>query len=367
MPLSTNAPFNEFGQSMIMRDIEQLYLLQQNAGTGNAGDGQTQAAAEPMTQETAGGPTGGGVTTADLAAVEAQIPSLPLSIANGGTAARTAATARTNLGLGTDATGTNLSALTNAATARGNLALGTMAVVNSPVPIANGGTAAASILAAISNLSLRFGTRTIYTSGSGSHVAPYTGLGLFIAIGGGGGGSNGVPYSGSSLGFVATSSGGSPTQQLFLYQWASSGGAGAIVVAVVAMIAGENIAYSVGAGGSVNGSGGDSTVSLPSSGSQEGCDISAGGGRVLFGGNPGVSITSSGGTARTPSVQMAIGPQGRDAGYMAWVSDPAIGVTSSASYSLFGQTSKGRGGNGRTTSGANESAGTAGLVIICTA
>lgn len=29
-PISTNAPFNEFGQSMILRDVEQLYLLRQS-------------------------------------------------------------------------------------------------------------------------------------------------------------------------------------------------------------------------------------------------------------------------------------------------------------------------------------------------
>lgn len=42
MPISTNAPFNEFGQSQILRDIEQLYLALNAVGTGSAGDGQTQ-------------------------------------------------------------------------------------------------------------------------------------------------------------------------------------------------------------------------------------------------------------------------------------------------------------------------------------
>ena len=38
-PLSTNAPFTGFGQTMILRDIEQLYLLigNQNGDMGNAG------------------------------------------------------------------------------------------------------------------------------------------------------------------------------------------------------------------------------------------------------------------------------------------------------------------------------------------
>lgn len=51
MPLSTNAPFNEFGQSMVLRDIEQLYLLLNGAGTGSAGDGQTQDQAGAVNQE----------------------------------------------------------------------------------------------------------------------------------------------------------------------------------------------------------------------------------------------------------------------------------------------------------------------------
>lgn len=50
MPLSSNAPFSEFGQSMILRDIEQLYLTLNGAGTGSAGDGQTQDQDAAVTQ-----------------------------------------------------------------------------------------------------------------------------------------------------------------------------------------------------------------------------------------------------------------------------------------------------------------------------
>lgn len=42
MPISTNAPFNEFGFSMVQRDLEQLYLALSAAGSGGPGDGQTQ-------------------------------------------------------------------------------------------------------------------------------------------------------------------------------------------------------------------------------------------------------------------------------------------------------------------------------------
>ena len=51
MPLSTNAPFNEFGQSQILRDIEQLYLALNTAGSGGAGDGQTQDQSAATSQE----------------------------------------------------------------------------------------------------------------------------------------------------------------------------------------------------------------------------------------------------------------------------------------------------------------------------
>jgi hypothetical protein len=67
MPISTNAPFNEFGQSQILRDIEQLYLALNAAGTGSAGDGQTQdqSAANSGNTSPAGQPSvsGGGVAS----------------------------------------------------------------------------------------------------------------------------------------------------------------------------------------------------------------------------------------------------------------------------------------------------------------
>lgn len=72
--------------------------------------------------------TWGTKVNADLDTLDGLFQAGPaLKLANGGTGAITAAGARTNLGLGSDATGSNLSALSNAATARTNLgvAIGT--------------------------------------------------------------------------------------------------------------------------------------------------------------------------------------------------------------------------------------------------
>lgn len=102
MPLSSNAPFNEFGQSMILRDIEQLYLALGGVGSGSPGDGATQDQQEGVTQETG---DGGGLPdlsqlagldyvndaiatlNSSIAAVSSSIPSVayPIAIDKGGT------------------------------------------------------------------------------------------------------------------------------------------------------------------------------------------------------------------------------------------------------------------------------------------
>jgi hypothetical protein len=73
MPISTNAPFNEFGQSQILRDIEQLYLALNGAGSGGPGDGQTQDQTAVTSQDSGGVP--------DLSNL-ATIPYVDAAIAN---------------------------------------------------------------------------------------------------------------------------------------------------------------------------------------------------------------------------------------------------------------------------------------------
>jgi hypothetical protein len=75
MPISTNAPFNEFGQSQILRDIEQLYLALNGAGSGGPGDGQTQDQTAVTAQDSGGLPDLSGLAT--IAYVDAAIAAIP--------------------------------------------------------------------------------------------------------------------------------------------------------------------------------------------------------------------------------------------------------------------------------------------------
>jgi hypothetical protein len=75
MPISTNAPFNEFGQSQILRDIEQLYLALNGAGSGGPGDGQTQDQTAVTSQESGGVPDLSGLATVGY--VDQSIAAIP--------------------------------------------------------------------------------------------------------------------------------------------------------------------------------------------------------------------------------------------------------------------------------------------------
>jgi hypothetical protein len=90
--------------------------------------------------------TWGTKINADLDALDALFDAGPvLKLAKGGTGASTAAGARANLGLGSDATGSNLSALTNSATARANLGLGSDATGSNLSALTNSVTARANL------------------------------------------------------------------------------------------------------------------------------------------------------------------------------------------------------------------------------
>jgi hypothetical protein len=79
--------------------------------------------------------TWGTKVNADLDLLDGLFDAGPvLKLSKGGTGAATAAGARTNLGLGSDATGSNLSALTNAATARTNLGVYLQGVFRKAAP-----------------------------------------------------------------------------------------------------------------------------------------------------------------------------------------------------------------------------------------
>lgn len=90
---------------------------------------------------------------------------------SGNVTASSAATMRSNLGLGSLATlnaatiATGGTGATDAATARANLGLGSLATINSPLPIANGGTGASDGTSAILAVGGTLGVATFVMSG----------------------------------------------------------------------------------------------------------------------------------------------------------------------------------------------------------
>lgn len=122
---SLNAPFTEEGQSLIQRDIETLFLalqqLRATLGVTNNGNptnsGQPALVSLPPTTQIGGQPI------TQVVQQNAPAVSYPISVANGGTGATTAAAARTNLGALPVAPTTGLSAY-NGSTANGTVPAG---------------------------------------------------------------------------------------------------------------------------------------------------------------------------------------------------------------------------------------------------
>ena len=122
------------------------------------------------------GNIGAGALPSDVTVNNGNWSGTALDVNNGGTGATDAATARTNLGLGSAATfadtsfakvANNLSDLASVATARANLGLGTLATLSSinnsnwsgtDLAVANGGTGASTAADARTNLGVVIGT-----------------------------------------------------------------------------------------------------------------------------------------------------------------------------------------------------------------
>lgn len=216
MPISTNAPFNEFGQSMILRDIEQLYLALNGAGTGSPGDGQTQDQSAATSQDSGGVPDLSGLaTTTYVDNAIAAIPSVsyPISIANGGTGQTTATLALTALGVGSVGRWNSIASV--------------------------------------------FVTELL--SGSGTYTVPANVYSLWVAMVGGAGGTGPRPADENS-GEYSVTSGGSVSKQFIRTYQAQPGGSGAIIFGCINVTPGQSLPYSIGAAGSHGSTGGIGTA-----------------------------------------------------------------------------------------------------------
>lgn len=236
MPISTNAPFNEFGQSQILRDIEQLYLALNGAGSGGPGDGQTQDQTAVTSQDSGGLPDLSNLAT--IPYVDAAIAAIPS--------------------------------------------------VTYPISIANGGTGAVTVSSALLNLLLTSGTYVERATGTFSLPGKPC---IIVVIGAGGAGSD--YYSSASRGALATSG-----STVYNNQAGSGGGAGGANIIRISKPITGNYTVSVGSGGIVggaNGGGSSVTVAGRSFGATGG--FTARNGYTTYAGDVAIPLYCSGGSA----------------------------------------------------------------------
>jgi len=225
MPLSSNAPFSEFGQSMILRDIEQLYLALNGAGAGSSGESQTQD--QSVSQDQSTGDSGAVPDLSGLASI-----------------------------------------------AYVNAAIDAIPDVSYPISIANGGTGqVTNNLAVIAlGLSVYTSTELITTTGAYSWTVPSGVTRVCIEAWGAGGGGGFTTATSTTVGYIASSSGGSPTTTLTGTEVSNggAGGMGGYCYIIVPVTPGEVISGSIGAHGVAGSSptgataGGNTTVTVNS-------------------------------------------------------------------------------------------------------
>jgi hypothetical protein len=275
---SLDAPFNEQGQSLILRDIETLFLAMQQLqlGTGINFSGAPQNVTQSQQPTPNLPPNTGGVPNIQY----------PIPVSKGGTGDKTL----TGYALGN---GTN--PFTGVAR----------------IPLSDGGTSVSGRSAVLQLLDLPvLFEKTSFTSlsGSGNFTVPDYVYKLLVMMGGGGGGGGShFTQNGNYAFYVARTSGGSPLAPIELKADGGCGGGGGAGIVSLSVTPGDVIAYSVGAGGTAGtpgltnggtgGAGGNTSFgTIVASGGSGGGGSSVSGSQVAVGsggsGGSGVNTTT---------------------------------------------------------------------------
>jgi hypothetical protein len=211
--------------------------------------------------------------------------------------------------------------------------------------------------------------KSAITAGTSSFTVPSAGILYFWLLGAGGGGCAAGLV--GTVGYIAPSSGGSPTGALVRAYGGGGGGCGFLVYGAVAVASGDTINYTVGAGGatgSPGADGGSTSITRAASGYNAVAYGGGGGGRAggrWRGGATNASIGFGTGSSSSTSISVP-GTPGGNGDYTLGISGTVVtGGLGGAFLDSAGTTTNGGGGSGEkwtigTGAGGDHDAGGAG-------